>query len=98
MKRNYRATFVLDMRRTQDSVEQVVEALRTTIGEVNGTVTEVQNLGIKNFVRPPARDFIQGCYVCLPFETEDPLAPQALGEKVRLNPNVNRVMVEKQRV
>ncbi len=94
VKKNYQATFILDTREWRESIDQLVDGLKKTIEESNGTVTKVHNLGMQNFVRAPRRDFTQGNYICIQFETENVSTPILLRDRVRLNPNVNRIMIE----
>ena len=56
-KRNYRATFILDNRGKEDSVEQIIEGVKKEIAAVQGDVTAVENLGRKDFVRVTDRPF-----------------------------------------
>ena len=94
VKKNYQATFILDTREWRESIDQLIDGLKKTIEESNGAVTKVQNLGIQTFVRSPRRDFTQGNYICIQFETKDVSTPIRLKDRVRLNPNVNRIMIE----
>ena len=94
IKRSYQATFILDTREWRESMDQLIDGLKKTIEEVKGTVTKVHSLGMQTFVHAPRKDFTQGHYVCLQFETEDIATPRLLQNRVRLNPNVNRVLIE----
>jgi len=94
VKKNYQATFILDTREWREPIDQLIDVLKKTIEEAKGNVTKVHNLGMQSFVRSPRRDFTQGNYVCMQFETEDISTPNLLRDRVRLNPNVNRIMIE----
>ena len=50
-KRNYRASFILDNRGKEDSVDQIIDGVKKEITAVEGEVTGVENLGKKDFVR-----------------------------------------------
>jgi len=92
-KRPYRATFILDTRNVQESVEELVEKLANTIGDIGGEVKKVDNQGQKEFVRVTDRDFPAGVYVLIDFEGP-PAAPQQLQEKLRLDRTVYRIVVQ----
>ncbi len=42
-KRNYKASFILDNRGKEDSVEQLIEGVKKEIAAVQGEVTAVEN-------------------------------------------------------
>ena len=44
-KRNYKATFILDNRGKEDSVDQIIEGVKKEIVAVHGEVTGVENIG-----------------------------------------------------
>jgi small subunit ribosomal protein S6 len=92
-KRTYRATFILDNRGKEESVEQIIEGVKKEIAAVQGDVTAVENLGRKDFVRVTDRAFPGGTYVQIAFAA--PLeGPAQLRERLRLNHSVYRTFVE----
>ena len=50
-QRNYRATFILDNRGTEDTIEKIIEDVKTEIVAVQGVVGNVENLGKRDFAR-----------------------------------------------
>jgi small subunit ribosomal protein S6 len=93
IKRNYRATFILDNRGKEDSVDQIIDGVKKEITAVHGDVTTVENLGRKEFVRVTDRKFPGGTYVQISFSA--PLeGPAQLKERLRLNQSVYRTFVE----
>tara|TARA_B100001248_G_scaffold262736_1_gene261988 strand:- start:50555 stop:50857 length:303 start_codon:yes stop_codon:yes gene_type:complete len=92
-KRSYKATFILDTRNYQEPVETLVEKLKSTISAVDGTVTNVEDLGSQSFARVTDRNFPVGIYVSIDFDGAT-TSPQALKEKLRLDKTVNRIFVE----
>jgi small subunit ribosomal protein S6 len=62
-KRNYRASFILDNRGKEDSIDQIVDGVKNEITALQGEVTGVENLGKKDFVRVTDRKFTSGAYV-----------------------------------
>jgi hypothetical protein len=50
-KRSYRATFILDNRGKEDSIDQIIDGVKQDIAAIQGEVTAVENLGTPR-VRP----------------------------------------------
>jgi len=92
-QRNYRATFILDNRGKQDSVEQIIEDVKKEIAAVKGEVTAVDNIGKKDFARVTDRKFTSATFVHVSF-TSPPQGPSQLIERLRLNDSVYRTLVE----
>lgn len=92
--RNYRATFVLDTRGVETSLEELAEAYRTLIASLTGgEVTFLEDQENRALARP-ARTGLDTAWI-LSFDfAGSPQAPSQLQEKVRLDRKVNRVMVE----
>ena len=92
-KRNYRATFILDNRGQADTIEQIIEGVKTEIAAVHGDVTAVENLGKKDFVRVTDAKLTGATYVQMAFSAPAE-GPAQLRERLRLNQNVYRTFVE----
>jgi small subunit ribosomal protein S6 len=92
-KRNYRASFILDNRGKEDTIDQLVEGVKNEIAAVHGEVTAVENLGKKDFVRVTDRKFTSGAYVQIAFSAPAE-APAQLKERLRLNNSVYRTFVQ----
>ena len=92
-KRNYRASFILDNRGKEDSVDQIIDGVKKEITAVEGEVTGVENLGKKDFVRVTDRKFTSGAYVQVAFSAPAE-APAQLKERLRLNSSVYRTFVQ----
>ena len=92
-KRNYKATFILDNRGKEDSVDQIVEGVKKEIAAVQGEVTAVENLGRREFARKTDDKFPAGVYVQVNFSAPA-AAPAQLHERLRLNDSVYRALVE----
>ena len=92
-KRNYRATFILDNRGQADTIEQIIEGVKTEIAAVQGDVTAVENLGKKDFVRVTDAKLTGATYVQMAFSAPAE-GPAQLRERLRLNKNVYRTFVE----
>ena len=92
-KRHYRATFVLDNRGREESVDQIIDGVKKEISALQGEVTAVENLGRKDFARVTDRRFPGAVYVQIAFDAP-PEGPSRLAERLRLNQNVYRTFVE----
>jgi small subunit ribosomal protein S6 len=93
IKRNYHATFILDNRGKEETIDQIIEGVKKEIAAVQGEVTTVENLGKKEFVRVTDGRFPEGIYVQIDFS--GPVdSPRHLHERLRLNSSVYRALVQ----
>ena len=92
-KRNYRATFILDNRGKEDSVDQLVEGVKKEIAAVEGEVGTVESLGRKDFIRVTDKKFPGAPYVQIYFAAPA-TAPAKLKERLRLNQSVYRIFLQ----
>ena len=92
-KRNYRATFILDNRGKEESVDQIIEGVKKDIAAVNGEVSAVENIGKKDFVRVTDKKLTGATYVHVSFSAPAE-APSQLIERLRLNNSVYRTFVQ----
>lgn len=90
--KKYKATFVLDTRGYDQSVDTLIEKLTGIVTAIGGKVEKVENLGVKEFVRTPDRKFVSGVYVCVEFEGPSNSASQ-IKEKLSRDKTVNRLIV-----
>ena len=91
-KRKYRATFILDNRGKEESIEQLIDGVKTEITAVEGEVTAVENLGKRDFIRVTDRKFTGATYVQVDFAAPAN-GPAHLKERLRLNHSVYRTFV-----
>jgi small subunit ribosomal protein S6 len=91
--RNYLASFILDNRGKEETVDQIVEVVKNEITAVSGTVTAVENVGRKDFARVTDTKFPAASYVQIKF-SGPASAPSALKERLRLNHSVYRTLVQ----
>jgi small subunit ribosomal protein S6 len=91
--RNYRATFILDNRGQEDSVDQLIENVKQELASVSGEVTSVENLGRREFVRVTDPKLTGATYVQMNFSAPA-TTPAQLRERLRLNHSVYRTFVE----
>ncbi len=92
-KRNYRATFIIDNRGKEESVEQIIDGVKQVITSVSGEVTAVENLGRRDFVRVTDPKLTGATYVHVSFNSPAS-GPGMLKERLRLNQSVYRTFVE----
>ena len=93
IRREYLASLILDLRGSTDAPETVTDKLKEVLKTIDCKVTEVENLGQKEFSRVVDRKFPSGLYVQLRFE--GPVtAPAQFREKLRLDRTVNRLLVQ----
>ena len=93
IKNRYRATFILDIRETEEPVEAVIESMKAEIVAVNGEVGEVNELGQRDFARVTDEKRPTGHYVQIDFEGP-PAANADLHERLHLNNVAYRVVVQ----
>lgn len=91
--KKYTATFVLDTRGYDQSVETLIEKLKGIIESVGGKVENVDNQGVKEFARTPDRKFVSGIFVEFTFEGPTTSAAQ-IKEKLIRDKTVNRMIVQ----
>jgi len=91
--RNYRATFILDNRGKEETVDQIVDGVKKVITDVKGEVTAVENIGKKDFVRVTDKKMTSASYVHVNFSGPAE-APANLIEKLRLNDSVYRTFIQ----
>ncbi|PTX96496.1 30S ribosomal protein S6 [Opitutus sp. ER46] len=92
-ERTYRATFILDNRGREESIDQIVDGVKQDIAAVKGAVTAVESLGKKDFVRVTDKKLTGAAYVQISF-TGPSETPALLRERLRLNNSVYRMFVQ----
>lgn len=93
LRRDYRASLILDLRGSTDAPETVIDKLKDVLKSIDCNVTEVENLGQKEFSRVVDRKFPSGLYVQFHF-TGPVTAPSTFRDKLRLDRTVNRLLVQ----
>ena len=91
--RNYRATFLLDNRGKEETVDQIIDGVKKEIVAVHGEVTAVENIGKKDFARVTDRKLTGTTYVHISF-SGPAAAPKQLHERLRLNTSVYRTFIQ----
>lgn len=93
MKKEYQATFILDTHKWREPIDALVEQVKGLIVEMGADIVKVEDLGLKSFARCPRKEFVTGQYVTITCKA-DASFNKILQERIGLNPNVNRVIVE----
>ena len=94
IKRNYKATMVLDPKSSQGGADEMISALSDVVRSVDGEVTKVQTLGTQNLARPANRKSLTGHDG--QFEIEgDTEVPTRSSIKLSLAKKVARIVVER---
>lgn len=91
--KNYLATFILDTRKHQDSMESLFDHIKAGIATIGGEVQDLKDLGNKDFVRVTDRKLPSGNYLQVSFKAA-PEGPAALQERFRLDKAVNRILIQ----
>src|SRR5215213_11815074 len=92
-KRTYHASFILDNRGKEETIDQIVDGVKKVITEIKGEVTAVENVGKKDFVRVTDKKLTGAHYVQINFSGPAD-APAHLREKLRLNGSVYRTFIQ----
>ncbi len=91
--RNYRATFIIDNRGKEDSVEEIIDEVKSEIATLQGEISNVEDLGKRDFSRVTDRNFTGAPYVQITYSAPSS-APSELKERLRLNHNVYRIFIQ----
>ena len=92
-KNKYKATFILDLRESEDDSAKVLNDLKEILVSIGGEVSDSEDLGMREFARAADRRFTQGHYVEIYFEGSGEVHA-TLNEKLKLDKRVNRIFVE----
>jgi small subunit ribosomal protein S6 len=93
VNKNYKATFILNTRDREETVEELTEGMKKEIVALGGDVEKIEDLGLQEFARAADKNFAQGNYVQIFFAGPVSL-PGKLQENLRLNTVCNRVVVQ----
>lgn len=90
---NYKTTFILDLRNSEDDSQKVLADITEILGSLGGQATGSEDHGMKEFARAADQRFTQGHYLEVRFSGPGSV-PGALKEKLRLDKRVNRTFIE----
>ena len=89
----YKATFILDLRDSEDDSAKVLAELNELLGSIGGESTESEDLGLREFSRAADRRFTQGHYLEIFFDGPGTV-PATLKEKLKLDKRIDRIFVQ----
>ncbi len=90
---NYKTTFILDLRQSDDDAEKVLAEIKELLGTIGAEVSEANDRGVREFARAADQRFTQGHYLEFYFSGPGSV-PADLKEKLRLDKRINRIFVE----
>lgn len=91
---SYKATFILDTRGREESVDDLIEGLKSELVSTGAEVSRVENLGRRDFATAPDKRYDAGVYVQFDVSGSSG-TPSAIREKLRLNKLVSHKMIQK---
>ena len=89
----YKTTFILDLRESEDDAAKVLADIKEILAEIGAEVTDSEDLGLRSFSRAADRRYTQGHYLEVCFDGPGSL-PVNLQERLRLDKRVNRIFIE----
>ena len=92
-KNTYKATFILDLRESEDDSAKVTSDLHELLKSIGGDPTDSEDLGMREFARAANRRFTKGNYVEIYFQATSDL-PALLNEKLKLDKRINRIFIQ----
>ena len=92
--RIYAATLVLDTSESEGSADAMISKISEIIAGLGGEVKKVENLGLRDLVRPQDRNLSRAAYIKIDFES-GPEGPAMVKEKLRLDKNIDRILIER---
>lgn len=89
----YKATFILDLRESEDDAAKVLGDIKEIIGSIGAEESSSDDLGVRDFARAADQRYTQGHYLEVYFSGPG-TSPANLKEKLRLDKRVNRIFIE----
>lgn len=90
---HYKATFILDLRDTEDDAAKVLADIKEVLVAIHAEESSSEDLGVRQFARAADQRYTQGHYLEV-YLSGPGTVPAALQEKLRLDKRVNRVFIE----
>lgn len=89
----YKFSFILDLRNTEDDVAKVLEDIKEAIVAVGGEATASEDLGMREFARAADTRFAQGHYATVSVSGSGSV-DRDLKVKLQHDKRINRIFVE----
>ena len=91
---NYKATFILDTRGREESVDELVGNLKGELEKVGAEVTKTADTGKQDFARAADRRYLSGVYAQYMI-SGDATLPSKIDETLRLNKLVSHKIIQR---
>lgn len=91
--RDYKATFILNLHQTKRSIPELTDWLKNVLAGLGAKVQNVDDLGVKDFVRVTQKVNPNGHYLAINFSASGDINT-ALQQKLKLETEVKRIFVE----
>lgn len=91
---NYKATFILDTRGREESVDELVGNLKGELEKVGAEVTKTADTGKQDFARAADRRYVSGVYAQYMI-SGDATLPSKIDETLRLNKLVSHKIIQR---
>ena len=91
---NYKATFILDTRGREESVDELVGSLKGELEKVGAEVSKTADTGKQDFARAADRRYVSGVYAQYMI-SGDATLPGKIDETLRLNKLVSHTIIQR---
>jgi small subunit ribosomal protein S6 len=91
--RQYKATFIINLRETKRPIAEVTNFLKETLTAVGGKVEAVEDIGVRDFIRVTHKQNPSGHYVAITFSASGDIN-SAVQQKLKLEKEVKRTFIE----
>ncbi len=89
----YKFSFILDLRNTEDDVAKVLEDIKEAISAVGGEAIDSEEIGMRDFARAADSRFTQGHYATITVSGAGTV-DRDLKVKLQHDKRINRIFVE----
>ena len=90
----YRASFIINIKEENESLETIIERISHIIISNQGTIEKVDKIGNKEFSRVTDKKLSNAFYLQIKFNGLSYM-PKKIYEKLHLNKNIYRFLIEK---
>jgi len=94
-KRNYKATFIINLRATTRSIEALTEWLKGVLAELGAEVTDSTDHGLKDYAYITNKQEPQGHFLSIDFSAQGDINA-TLQQRLKLEQEVKSILVELQ--
>jgi small subunit ribosomal protein S6 len=91
---NYKATFILDTRGREESIDELIGSLKGELERAGAEVSQSNEIGRQDFARAADRRYVSGVYAQYQISGDADL-PSNILETLRLNKLVSHKMIQR---